>query len=58
MLGKIENKSGRGQQRMRRWDGVTDSRGRGLSKPWETAEDKGAWCAEVQVTQRWTRLSD
>ena len=55
MLGKTEDKRRRGQQRMRWWNGFTDSRDTSLSKLWETAEAKGAWCAEVHlVTKSWT----
>ena len=46
MLGKIEGRRRRGQQRMRRWDGVTDSRDMILSKLREI-EDRKAWCAAV-----------
>ena len=55
MLGKTEDKRRRGQQRMRWWNGITDSRVTSLSKLWETAEAKGACCAEVHlVTKSWT----
>ena len=43
MLGKIEVKRRRGQQRMRRLDSITDPMDISLSKPWETEEDRGAW---------------
>ena len=59
LLGKIEGKRRRGQQRMKWLDGITDSMDMNLSKPWETVKDRGTWHAAVHgVTKRWTRLSD
>ena len=46
MLGKIEGKGRRGEQRML-IDSITDSKDMTLSKFWETVEDRGAWCAVV-----------
>ena len=40
MLGKIESKRRRGQQRMRWLDSITDSTDMNLSKPWEIVEDR------------------
>ena len=47
MLGKIEGRRRRGQQRLRWWDGVTDSMGMSLSKLWELVIDRDAWFAVV-----------
>ena len=59
MLGKIEGKRGRGQQRLKWLDRITNSMNINLSKFWEIVEDRGAWHATVDgVSKSQMQLSN
>ena len=58
MLGKTEGRRIRGQQKMRRLDGITDSMGMSLSELREMVKDREAWHASFGATKCQRQLSD
>ena len=59
MLGKIEGRRRRAQQRIRWLDGITDAKDMILSRLWELVINREAWHATIHgIAKSWTRLKD